>query len=90
MNTLFSALVIVAKYAASASVGGVVGHMIGIKMPTDAKPLAKASIALGTLILSSIASDMAVTYVETQIKDISDTLVQTKEAISEMKKEGDG
>lgn len=94
---IISILTIAAQFAASASVGAVVGNVIGVKTPLNAKPITKASIAFGTFILSSIASDMAMTYVETQIKEITNTLALTKEAVEEQivrtqedKKEGEG
>lgn len=96
-KALTEGLKVAIQYAASMSVGAVVGHMIGVKMPVNAKPITKASLAFGTLILSSIASDMAMSYVETQITEVSNTIVLTKEAIEEQivqaqeeKKEGEG
>lgn len=96
-KALTEGLKFAAQYAASVSVGAVVGKLIGVKIPANAKPLTKASLAFGTLILSGIASDMAMKYVETQIKEVVDTIVLTKEAIveqvtaaQETKKEGEG
>lgn len=82
MNIL-SAVTGVAKYVASASVGAVVGNLIAIKTPSDIKPITKLSIGLGTFILSGVLSDMAMTYVETQITDISNGLVLAKTTIGE-------
>lgn len=97
MSSLLSALTIAVQFAASASVGVVVGNVIGLKIPANAKPLTKMSIGFGTLILTSIASDMAMTYVETQINEVVKTIVLTKDvieeavtAVPEPKKEGEG
>lgn len=96
-QTLLSGLKFAAQYAASISVSAVVGNLIGVKIPANAKPLTKASLALGTLILSGMASDMAMKYVETQIQEVADTIVLTKaaveeqiQAVQEEKKEGEG
>lgn len=101
MNAIISSLVIVGKLAASASVSAVVGNLIAIKTPANVKPLTKISLGLGTFILSAIASDMAMTYVENQATEILEAIVQTKDAIEEQmaaqetpvqeeKKEGEG
>lgn len=82
MNVL-STLTGIAKYAASISVGTVVGNLIAIKTPTDIKPITKLSIGLGTFILTGVLSDMAMTYVETQITDIASGLVLAKTTIEE-------
>jgi hypothetical protein len=81
MKSLLSGLIVVAQYAASASVSAVIGNVIAVKLPANAKPLTKASIAFGTLIVCGIASDMAMKYVETQITEVADAIVQTKDAV---------
>lgn len=82
MNFL-SILTNLVKYGASASVGTVVGNLIAIKTPTDIKPITKISIGVGTFILSGVLSDMAMTYVETQMTDIASGLVLAKTSIEE-------
>lgn len=91
MNAL-AILSVVAKYAVSASVGGVVGNLVSVKTPPNAKPITKISIGLGTFVLSGLLSDMAMSYIETQATEILKEIVQTRELVkSEMnKKEGEG
>lgn len=89
MNPLLI-LSVVAKYAVSASVGSVVGNLIAIKTPTNTKPITKISIGLGTFVLSGLLSDMAMTYVEEQAKEIVGEIVRTKTAIESQVKVGEG
>jgi hypothetical protein len=71
----------VAKYAVSASVGTVVGNLVAVSTPTGTKPITKISIGIGTFILSGMLSDMAMTYVEAQVKQIAEEIVRTRELI---------
>lgn len=91
MNAL-AILGVVAKYAVSASVGGVVGNLVAVKTPVNAKPLTKISIGIGTFVLSGLLSDMAMTYVETQAVEILEGIVQTREMVKAEanKTEGEG
>ena len=91
MNAL-AILSVVAKYAVSASVGGVVGNLVAVKTPPNAKPITKISIGLGTFVLSGLLSDMAMTYVETQATEILREIVRTRELAKEEvnKTEGEG
>lgn len=75
---LLSTLTGLAKYAASISVGTVVGNLVAVTTPANAKPITKMSIGLGTFILTGVISDMAMTYVEKQIFDIATMIVTAK------------
>jgi hypothetical protein len=88
MNAL-AILGVVAKYAVSASVGGVVGNLVAVKTPPNAKPITKISIGIGTFVLSGLLSDMAMTYVETQAVEMLTEIVRTRELVkAEMNKTG--
>lgn len=91
MNAL-AILSVVAKYAVSASVGGVVGNLVAVKTPPNIKPITKISIGLGTFVLSGLLSDMAMTYVENQVTEIVSEVVKTRELVrvEEDKIEGEG
>lgn len=91
MNAL-AILSVVAKYAVSASVGGVVGNLVAVKTPPNIKPITKISIGLGTFVLSGLLSDMAMTYVENQVREIVSEVVKTRELVrvEEDKIEGEG
>ena len=80
MNPL-AILSVVAKYAVSASVGGVVGNLVAVKTPPNVKPITKISIGLGTFVLSGMLSDMAMNYVEAQALEILEGIVQTREMV---------
>lgn len=83
---------LVAKYAVSASVGSVVGNLVAVKTPANAKPITKISIGIGTFVLSGLLSDMAMTYVETQVTEMLSEIVHTREIVkAEINKtEGEG
>lgn len=80
MNPL-TILSVIAMYAVSASVGGVVGNLVAVKTPPNAKTITKISIGLGTFVLSGLLSDMAMTYVETQAAGILREIVQAQEIL---------
>lgn len=91
MNAL-AILSVVAKYAVSASVGGVVGNLVSVKTPPNVNQITKISIGLGTFVLSGLLSDMAMTYVENQVREIVSEVVKTRELVrvEEDKIEGEG
>lgn len=91
MNVV-SIITVVAKFAVSASVGGVVGNLVAVKTPANVKPLTKISLGIGTFVLSGMLSDMAMNYVEAQAIEILEGIVQTREMVKvEMNKtEGEG
>lgn len=85
-------ITVAAKFAVSASVGGVVGNLVAVKTPANVKPLTKISLGLGTFVLSGMLSDMAMNYVEAQAIEILEGIVQTREMVkAEVNKtEGEG
>lgn len=91
MNVV-SIITVVAKFAVSASVGGVVGNLVAVKTPPNVKPLTKISLGLGTFVLSGMLSDMAMNYVEEQAIEILEGIVQTREMVKAEanKTEGEG
>lgn len=91
MNAL-GVLSVLGKYAVSASVGTVVGNLVAVKTPVNAKPITKISIGIGTFVLSGLLSDMAMTYVETQATEMLSEIVRTREIMKAEidKTEGEG
>ncbi len=89
---LISIITVAAKFAVSASVGGVVGNLVAVKTPPNVKPLTKISLGLGTFVLSGMLSDMAMNYVEAQAIEILEGIVQTREMVKAEanKTEGEG
>lgn len=58
----------------SVGVGAIVGNAIKATTPSDTKGIAKLVVALGSLVLTGITSDMAAKYTEKKIDDTVETM----------------
>jgi hypothetical protein len=68
-----------AGIATSVGAGAVVGNAIKATTPANLKPVSKVLIGIGGIALSSIAGDLAATYIENQIQGIADSARVIKE-----------
>lgn len=86
MNIL-SIFKVVAELAVSTGVGAIVSNASRAAVPANAHVVKKASIAVGTFILSNMVAEQAVKYTKDKIDSGLEELAKSKAILEEIKEQ---